>query len=36
MNATLDRNLVTLQKLIDKMPQQMRAVIEAKGDPAKF
>ena len=29
-------NLVTLQKLIETMPQQMRAVIKAKGGPTKY
>ena len=29
-------NLVTLQKLIETVPQQMRAVIKAKGSPMKF
>ena len=29
-------NLVTLQKLIETMPQRMHAVIKAKGGPTKY
>ena len=29
-------NLVTLQKLIETMPQRLRAVIKAKGGPTKY
>lgn len=29
-------DLVTLQKLLESMPQRTHAVIKAKGDPAKI
>lgn len=35
MNATLDKRLATLQKLIEIMPQQRCAMITAKGGPKK-
>ena len=32
----MEINAVTLQKLIETMPQRMRAVIKAKGGPMKY
>ena len=32
----MEINLVTLQKLVETMPQQMHAVIKAKGGPTKY
>ena len=36
MEHWMEINLVTLQKLIETMPQQMYAAIKAKGSPAKY
>ena len=36
MQHWMEINLVTLQKLIETMPQQMSAVIKAKGGPTKY
>ena len=36
MQHWMEINLVTLQKLIETMPQRMRAVIKAKGGPTKY
>ena len=36
MQHWMEINLVTLQKLIETMPQRMRAVIKAKGGPMKY
>ena len=36
MQLWTEINVVTLQKLVETMPQQMRAVIKAKGGPTKY
>uniref|UniRef100_A0A3B5RET6 Tc1-like transposase DDE domain-containing protein n=1 Tax=Xiphophorus maculatus TaxID=8083 RepID=A0A3B5RET6_XIPMA len=36
MQHWMEINLVTLQKLIETMPQRMQAVIKAKGGPTKY
>ena len=35
MQLWMERNVVTLHKVVETMPQQMRSVIKAKGGPTR-